>query len=81
MVEFIKHLIVLDIFDVNLFSRSNQFHGEKKFGGQYLISEFQRKLEEDIENKYNDLKQQNEQKKVQFEMSFDTYTINKYFNL
>lgn len=79
--EFIRHLIVLDILVANLFSRSNQFQGEKTFGGQNLISEFQRKLEEDIANKYNDLKQQNEQKRVQFEVSFDTYTINKSFDL
>lgn len=47
----------------------NQFQGEKKLGGQDLISEFQRKLEEEIESKYNDFKQENNNKKKQFEVS------------
>lgn len=56
---------------MNLFSFLNQFHGEKKLGGQELISDFQRKLETDIANKYNDFKQENDKKKKQFEVSFN----------
>lgn len=41
----------------------NQFDGEKKLGGQNLISDFKQKLETDIENKYNDFKQENDKKK------------------
>lgn len=53
----------------------NQFQEEKKPGGQELILNFQRKLESDVENKYNEFKQENDNKRRQFEVCFNVYHV------
>lgn len=61
---------------INMLGYLNKFQGEKKLGGRGLILDFQSKLENGIETKYNNFKLENDNKKEQFEVYFNILRIN-----